>query len=84
MAGPSTWGRPQATVTTEVYTAVFDEELVRSYRSFLDERRAQRPPAEYREPTEEEWTEFQQHFQARKLSLGECGRPFGQLGQARL
>ena len=63
--------------TTQVYTAVFDEELVRSYRRFLDERRAQRPPAEYREPTEEEWTEFQQHFQARKLSLGECGRPYG-------
>uniref|UniRef100_UPI003F491579 hypothetical protein n=1 Tax=Amycolatopsis sp. CA-293810 TaxID=3239926 RepID=UPI003F491579 len=40
-------------------------------------RRAQRPPAEYREPTDEEWTEFQQHFQARKLSLGECGRPYG-------
>lgn len=63
--------------TTRVYTAVFDEELVRSYRSFLDERRAQRPPAEYREPTDEEWTEFQQHFQARKLSLGECDCPYG-------
>ena len=63
--------------TTQAYMAVFDEELVRSYRAFLDKRRATRPEAEYREPTDEEWHEFQQHFQARKLELGECGRPYG-------
>ena len=63
--------------TTQAYMAIFDEHLVRVYRSFLDRRRAIRPEAEYREPTEEEWREFQQHFQARKLELGECGRPYG-------
>ncbi len=63
--------------TTQAYLAVFDEELVRNYRTFLDKRRATRPEAEYREPTEQEWHEFQQHFQARKLELGECGRPYG-------
>jgi site-specific recombinase XerD len=63
--------------TTQAYMAIFDEELVRSYRAFLDHRRAVRPEAEYREPTEEEWREFQQHFQLRKLELGECGRPYG-------
>jgi hypothetical protein len=63
--------------TTQAYLAVFDEELVRSYRAFLDKRRAVRPEAEYREPTDEEWREFQQHFQTRKLELGECGRPYG-------
>lgn len=63
--------------TSQAYLAIFDEELVRSYRAFLDNRRAQRPEAEYREPTEDEWREFQQHFQARKLELGECGRPYG-------
>jgi integrase len=63
--------------TTQAYMAVFDEQLVRSYRSFLDSRRAQRPEAEYREPTDEEWSKFQQHFQLRKLELGECGRPYG-------
>jgi hypothetical protein len=63
--------------TSQAYLAIFDEELVRSYRSFLDNRRAQRPEAEYREPTEDEWREFQQHFQARRLELGECGRPYG-------
>jgi site-specific recombinase XerD len=66
-----------ATVTTtEAYLAVFQEDLVRSYRAFLNTRRAVRPTEEYREPTEEEWHEFQQHFHARKLELGECGRPY--------
>ncbi|MEV4049634.1 tyrosine-type recombinase/integrase [Amycolatopsis sp. NPDC049688] len=63
--------------TTQAYMAAFDEDLVRNYRVFLDRRRAIRPEAEYREPTEAEWREFQQHFQARKLQLGECARPYG-------
>jgi site-specific recombinase XerD len=63
--------------TTQAYMAVFDEELVGSYRAFLDKRRAARPEAEYREPSDAEWTEFQQHFELRKLELGECGRPYG-------
>ncbi|WP_172652650.1 tyrosine-type recombinase/integrase [Rhodococcus opacus] len=62
--------------TTQGYTAVFDEHLIRSYRSFLDTRRALRPESEYREPTDEEWREFQQHFEIRKLELGTCGRPY--------
>lgn len=63
--------------TTQSYLAVFDEDIVRTYRSFLDKRRAIRPETEYREPTEQEWTEFHQHFQERKLELGTCGRPYG-------
>ncbi|WP_328442771.1 tyrosine-type recombinase/integrase [Amycolatopsis sp. NBC_00438] len=63
--------------TTQAYMAVFDEALVRTYRAFLDRRRAARPEAEYREPTPEEWAEFQAHFHTRKLELGECGRPYG-------
>ncbi|MGD2424874.1 tyrosine-type recombinase/integrase [Mycolicibacterium llatzerense] len=63
--------------TTQGYTAVFPEQLVRTYRAFLDTRRQQRPEAEYREPTNEEWSEFQQHFELRKLELGTCGRPYG-------
>ncbi len=63
--------------TTQIYVAVFDEQLVRSYRAFLDARRALRPEAEYREPTGEEWDHFQQHFELRKLELGTCGRPYG-------
>ncbi|MFC8944097.1 tyrosine-type recombinase/integrase [Streptomyces rochei] len=63
--------------TTQAYLAVFQEELIRSYRSFLDTRRADRPAAEYREPTEQEWDEFQKHFELRKVELGTCGRPYG-------
>jgi hypothetical protein len=61
---------------TQSYLAVFQDELIRTYRAFLDKRRAVRPEAEYREPTEEEWREFQQHFELRMLELGTCGRPY--------
>ncbi|MEH0541537.1 site-specific integrase [Streptomyces sp. B21-105] len=63
--------------TTQAYLAVFQDDLVRTYRSFLDRRRADRPQEEYREPTEQEWRDFQQHFELRKVSLGTCGRPTG-------
>jgi len=63
--------------TVETYLAVFQDDLIRSYRAFLDRRRALRPEAEYREPTDEEWREFEQHFEKRKLELGSCGRPYG-------
>jgi integrase len=67
-----------ASVTTiEPYLAVFQEDLIRSYRAFLDTRRAARPAEEYREPTDTEWHEFQQHFLTRKLALGDCARPYG-------
>jgi hypothetical protein len=63
--------------TTETYLAVFQDDLVRTYRAFLDKRRAIRPEAEYREPNDEEWREFEEHFEKRKLELGTCGRPYG-------
>jgi hypothetical protein len=63
--------------TTESYLAVFQEGLIRSYRAFLDKRRAVRPADEYREPVDQEWQDFQQHFQLRKVALGDCGRPYG-------
>ncbi|OEJ29051.1 hypothetical protein AS594_36210 [Streptomyces agglomeratus] len=46
-----------STSTTEAYLAVFQEDLIRSYRAFLDQRRATRPAEEYREPTADEWRE---------------------------
>lgn len=63
--------------TTQHYLAVFQDDLIDAYRSFLTRRRAVRPEAEYREPTPEEWQEFQDHFELRKVSLGTCGRPYG-------
>ena len=63
--------------TTQHYLAVFPDEMIRAYRAYIDNRRSIRPEAEYREPTEEEWAEFRQHFHERKLELGICGRPYG-------
>jgi len=63
--------------TTQACLAVFQDDLVHAYRAFLAQRRAARPEAEYREPTDEEWNEFQQHFELRKVALGTCGRPYG-------
>lgn len=57
--------------------AVFQDDLVDSYRIFLNRRRSIRPEAEYREPTDDEWREFQQHFELRKVELGTCTRPYG-------
>lgn len=67
----------ESLATTQAYVAVFQDDLIRSYRSFLAERRSLRPTTEYREPTDAEWQEFQEHFQLRKLELGTCGRPYG-------
>jgi site-specific recombinase XerD len=63
--------------TTRGYVAVFDEDIVRHYVAFLDQRRELRPIEEYREATSEEWAEFDEHFDKRKVELGACGRPYG-------
>ncbi|MFC9916251.1 hypothetical protein [Streptomyces sp. NPDC127197] len=43
----------------------------------VGEFRAKRPPTEYRRPTDKEWSDFQEHFDKRKVELGFCGRPYG-------
>ncbi|MBD0675142.1 hypothetical protein BU198_31690 [Streptomyces sp. CBMA156] len=58
-------------------SAVFGDDMVRHYQEFLDRRRAQRPESEYRRPTETEWSEFNEHFDKRRVELGSCGRPYG-------
>lgn len=63
--------------TTQGYVAVFAEDLVRHYQEYLNNRRALRPQDEYREVTEEEWADFEEHFDKRKVELGGCGRPYG-------
>jgi hypothetical protein len=63
--------------TTRGYVAVFEEDVVRDYQQFLDRRRAQRPAGEYRTPTAAEMTEFEEHFDKRRVELGSCGRPYG-------
>jgi hypothetical protein len=61
--------------TTQAYLAVFQDDLIRSYRAFLDQRRAVRPEAEYREPTEDEWREFQHYFTLARLRSALAGAP---------
>lgn len=63
--------------TTRGYVSVFEENVIAHYQQFLDRRRAQRPEDEYRTPTDEEWRDFQEHFDKRRVELGSCGRPYG-------
>ncbi|WP_433862716.1 tyrosine-type recombinase/integrase [Streptomyces sp. L7] len=63
--------------TTRGYVAVFDEEVVRHYQLHLTRRRQLRPKGEYRITPAEEWDEFEEHFDKRKVELGTCGRPYG-------
>ena len=63
--------------TTQAYVAVYDQDVIDHHRAFIARRRALRPSAEYREPTDTEWDEFLGHFQRRKVELGTCGRAYG-------
>ena len=63
--------------TTMGYKAVYPEEVISGHRAFIARRRALRPSAEYRTPTDAEWEEFLGHFERRKLALGDCGRAYG-------
>jgi len=40
-------------------------------------RRALRPNHEYTDLTDDDWAEFEEHFDKRKVELGACGRPYG-------
>jgi integrase len=62
--------------TTLGYKATYPEEAIEAHRAWIARRRATRPSAEYRTPTEEEWEDFLGHFQHRKVSLGTCGRAY--------
>jgi site-specific recombinase XerD len=63
--------------TTRGYVAVFDDDVIRHYQQHLQQRRQIRPEAEYREATPDEWSEFEEHFDLRKVELGSCNRPYG-------
>jgi hypothetical protein len=63
--------------TTRGYVAVFNEDVVRHYQEFLDRRRKVRSVDEYKPVTNSEWSEFEEHFDRRKVELGGCTRPYG-------
>jgi hypothetical protein len=58
------------------YVTVFQEDVIRHYQAHLANRRAARPAGDYPPVTEEEWAEFEEHFDKRKVELGQCGRPY--------
>lgn len=63
--------------TTQGYVAVFEEDMIRHYQTFLVNRRELRSADEYVEVTTREWSEFREHFDKRKVELGSCARPYG-------
>ncbi len=63
--------------TTRSYAAVFPEQVIRRHQEFIARRRALNQAADYRDPTPAEWAEFEQHFQLRRVALGDCFRPYG-------
>lgn len=67
----------ESIATTQVYVAIYDQEVIEHHRGFIARRRSLRPSAEYREPTDAEWDDFIGHFAQRKVELGTCGRAYG-------
>jgi hypothetical protein len=63
--------------TTQAYAAVFPDDVIRSHRAFIHNRRSLRPADEYRDVTPAEWDEFEQHFAKRKIAIGDCMRAYG-------
>jgi hypothetical protein len=63
--------------TTQGYAAIFPDDIIRSHRAFIENRRSLRPADEYRAVTAEEWREFEEHFAKRKLAIGDCMRAYG-------
>lgn len=49
---------------------MFEEDTVRHYQDFL----ARRPADEYGPVDAEQWSEFEEHFDKRKVELGNCDR----------
>ncbi len=63
--------------TTQGYAAIFPDDIIRSHRAFIENRRRLRPADEYRSVAAEEWDEFEEHFAKRKIAIGDCMRAYG-------
>ncbi len=63
--------------TTQGYAAIFPEDVIRSHRAFIHNRRGLRPADEYRDVGAAEWHEFEEHFAKRKIAIGDCMRAYG-------
>lgn len=51
--------------------------MVQHDQDFLARRRELRPADEYIYVTPREWSDFEEHFDKRKVELGSCARPYG-------
>lgn len=58
------------------YTAIYPKEVFARYSEFIERRRADRPPDDYRPPTSGELADFADHFAQRRIELGTCVRPY--------
>ncbi|MGW1930945.1 hypothetical protein [Streptomyces sp. NPDC001919] len=58
--------------TTQGYVAGFPGYIIKRYQEFLNHRRTLRPDDEYTDVTTQEWAEFEEHFDKRKVELGNC------------
>jgi hypothetical protein len=54
--------------------AIFPNDVIRSHRAFIENRRTLRPTDEYRAVIDAEWNEFEEHFAKRKIAIGDCMR----------
>ena len=63
--------------TTQAYAAIYPQDVIQEHRTFTHLRRNLRPSEEYREPTPDEWDQFEDHFVQRRVSLGSCSRAWG-------
>lgn len=57
--------------------AIFPDDVIRSHRALIENRRRLRPSDEYRAVTAEEWDQFEEHFAKRKIAIGGCMRAYG-------
>lgn len=74
--GAALLGHLDVQTTTHGYVTGFQEDVIRHYQTHLAGRRAARAAREYRTPTTTDWAEFEEHFDKRKVELGNCGRPY--------
>ncbi|MGI8530896.1 MAG: tyrosine-type recombinase/integrase [Geodermatophilaceae bacterium] len=63
--------------TTRGYVAIYPDQVIQHFQTFIARRRSERPGEEYREPTTAEWDDFGEHFDLRRVELGDCARPYG-------
>ena len=63
--------------TTQGDAAILPDDVIRSHRAFIQNRRGLRPADEYRDVTADEGDDFEEHFAKRKMAIGDRMRAYG-------